>query len=206
MNPSNIKKGLARFFGAPYDPRRLSHKFAALVSVLLCLAAVPVFFNCFADAKDPIAYPLEDGVNSYNPYVQQFDAFEKGQLEIDFPVSPRLTALENPYDYTARHNSGAYFLWDRAMYGGKYYSYFGIAPVIAVYYPYYLATGALPGDSFTLGVFLFITALFLPLALFGWAEAFGQRTPLILLMFAVPSLFAGSGISFRVSFLRVCGI
>ena len=101
MNPSNIKKGLARFFGAPYDPRRLSHKFAALVSVLLCLAAVPVFFNCFADAKDPIAYPLEDGVNSYNPYVQQFDAFEKGQLEIDFPVSPRLTALENPYDYTA---------------------------------------------------------------------------------------------------------
>ena len=41
MNPSNIKKGLARFFGAPYDPRRLSHKFAALVSVLLCLAAVP---------------------------------------------------------------------------------------------------------------------------------------------------------------------
>lgn len=202
MNPSNIKKGLARFFGAPYDPRRLSHKFAALVSVLLCLAAVPVFFNCFADAKDPIAYPLEDGVNSYNPYVQQFDAFEKGQLEIDFPVSPRLTALENPYDYTARHNSGAYFLWDRAMYGGKYYSYFGIAPVIAVYYPYYLATGALPGDSFTLGVFLFITALFLPLALFGWAEAFGQRTPLILLMFAVPSLFAGSGILLTLRGLR----
>lgn len=202
MNPSNIKKGLARFFGAPYDPRRLSHKFAALVSVLLCLAAVPVFFNCFADAKDPIAYPLEDGVNSYNPYVQQFDAFEKGQLEIDFPVSPRLTALESPYDYTARHNSGAYFLWDRAMYGGKYYSYFGIAPVIAVYYPYYLATGALPGDSFTLGVFLFITALFLPLALFGWAEAFGQRTPLILLMFAVPSLFAGSGILLTLRGLR----
>ena len=38
---------------------------------------------CIRDsAKDPIAYPLEDGVNSYNPYVQQFDAFEKGQLEI----------------------------------------------------------------------------------------------------------------------------
>lgn len=34
MNPSNIKKGLARFFGAPYDPRRLSHKFAAFVSAL----------------------------------------------------------------------------------------------------------------------------------------------------------------------------
>lgn len=85
MNPSNIKKGLARFFGAPYDPRRLSHKFAALVSVLLCLAAVPVFFNCFADAKDPIAYPLEDGVNPTTRMCSSLTPSKRVSLRSTFP-------------------------------------------------------------------------------------------------------------------------
>ena len=54
---------------------------------------------------------------------------------------------ENPYDRAARDKAGVWYMWDRALYNGKYYSYFGIAPILTVYYPCQLLTGKLPGDG-----------------------------------------------------------
>lgn len=180
--------------GAAYDEKKPTHRLICLFAVLLCLASVPLFLSTFADAREDVPYPFEAGAKYYNPYMQQFDAFMKGKLELDVEVDERLLELENPYDYWERRNSGAQYMWDRALYDGKYYSYFGIAPIITVYFPYYLLTGALPGDSVTMAVFLFITALFVPLALFKWAATFGKRTPLWLLFIAAPTVFLSSGI------------
>ena len=52
-------------------------------------------------------------MKSYNPYVQQFDAFQKGQLHIDVEPEQELLELANPYDPAQRQ--GIYYLWDRAL-------------------------------------------------------------------------------------------
>ncbi len=177
-----------------YDEKRMSHRLCALAAILLCLLCVPFFSFGLADAREDIPYPLEHTVSYYNPYVEQFDAFMKGQLNIDYEPDSRLTALDNPYNYSERANSGAYYLWDRALYNGKYYSYFGIAPIITFYCPYYFLHGALPGDSTVMAFFLTLTALFLPMALFAWADVSERKIPLVPMMLATPTLFLSSGV------------
>ena len=91
-----------------------------------------------------------------NAYEQQFDAFLKHRLSIDIEPAKELLALSNPYDRASR--MGIRFLWDRALYDGKYYSYFGITPIITVYYPYYFITGKVPSAA-TVCFILFTAAV-----------------------------------------------
>ncbi len=69
------------------------------------------------------------------------EAFEHGQLHLLREVEPELLELENPYDWSQRLESGVSYAWDHVMYEGKYYSYYGIAPVILLFLPYHLLTG-----------------------------------------------------------------
>ena len=133
----------------------------AVGSVVRCLLFVFVFAKYFAADTAPVAYPLEGPVENCNPYVQQFDALKKGQAHLDIEPDPKLAKLDNPYDPGQR--SKVSYLWDRAYYDGKYYSNFGIAPVLTVYMPWYLLTGELPGTGSVMTVFLFLAAIFMPL-------------------------------------------
>lgn len=115
---------------------------------------------------ESIPYPLEEPVSSYGAYVQQFDAFQKGQLYLDLEPDARLAWMENVYDYTERIKDSNIEdwdqpYWDRAYYDGQYYSYFGTGPLLTIYYPYYLLTGALPGDAFVSLVFSSASVLLL---------------------------------------------
>lgn len=69
------------------------------------------------------------------------DAFRQGNLHLDDIPSDELLALENPYDYSQRANANLNFKWDHLLYNGKYYSYYGIAPVLTLFLPYNLLTG-----------------------------------------------------------------
>ena len=154
-----------------------------LYALAICLACVSVAI-LLSVAINPdtggISYPLEGGVGGYNPYVQQFDAIQKGQLHIDVQPSDELLALENPYDYSAR--DGVYYLWDRAFYDGKYYSYFGMAPIFTVYFPYYVLTGKLPSDNTVSAIFTVLTSVFFSMAAVKWAAMRTKKIPLPLLL------------------------
>lgn len=84
-------------------------------------------------------YPLENRYTR-DQYQQLFSAFFEGKLDINAQPPPdELSSLECPYDITERDAadvSGDH--WDRAYYNGRFYSYFGIAPVFTVYLPVYL--------------------------------------------------------------------
>ena len=67
------------------------------------------------------------------------DAFMKGHVYLDEQPSEALLALSNPYDPNAR--SGIWYLWDHLLYGDKYYSYYGIAPVFLLFLPFRLIFG-----------------------------------------------------------------
>lgn len=114
----------------------------------------------------------------HNQYQMLADAFLKGQLYLNMPVDPRLTAMENPYDAKARdklnldENSGG---WDHAFYKGRYYVYFGAVPALIVFAPYKLIVGKSLATYHATQIFvaLFIIGLFALLYLF--AKRFFQR-------------------------------
>lgn len=147
-----------------YDPRSRKHAAAiALLAVLLCTLSVQIGRKSF-EKSEAIAYPLVEPVSEYGCYIQQFDAFQKSQLNLDLEVDPALAALHNPYDRSQRIGASVQYDWDRSYYNGKYYSYFGVTPIFTVYYPYYWVTGALPTDG-TTALLLSMTAILLTVLL-----------------------------------------
>ncbi|MBQ7122352.1 MAG: hypothetical protein IJO03_08850 [Clostridia bacterium] len=163
---------------------------AASISAAVCVAASCVMMIlCFTEGRELyIPYPLEGGVEGYQPYIQQFDAFMKGQLHLDIQPSDGLLALENPYNPGER--SGVAFLFDRAFFNGKYFSYFGIAPILTFYLPFYLVSGCVPGDSIVTGFFSVITAVFLPLAVVEWAKLRSKNRPWLAAVCGIGAYFA----------------
>lgn len=162
------------------------HGWFALAVCLICVIFALMLTSAINPNRAAVKYPLEKGVQSYNPYVQQFDALMKGQLHIDYEPAKELLELENPYDNGAR--SGIYYLWDRALYDGKYYSYFGMAPILTLYFPYYKLTGNLPADDTVSAVFTVLTALFLSMAAVKWASMRTKKVPLPLILIGTLSV------------------
>ena len=70
----------------------------------------------------------------------------EGHLYMDYgKVDDRLLNMENPYSPKERKNEGLVagesYQWDHAFYKGKYYMYFGVAPVFLTFIPYRIITG-----------------------------------------------------------------
>ncbi len=135
---------------------------AVTVVFCFCLSVAFSAVCMTSDGADMSEYPNDIHIEYENPYVQQFDAFQKGQFHFDIEPDPELAKLENPYDPIERGEIRA--LWDRAYYNGKYYSYFGTAPIFTVYYPFYALTGSMPAESVVMAVFSVLASVFLPLA------------------------------------------
>ncbi len=120
-------------------------KRALAIKIMCALVATSfLIYTFFQPAKFYDGYPFREDleyITDVNPYLYYnvFDAFQHGQLHIRIEPNPILATLENPYDYAARH--GISCLWDTAYYNGKYYSYFGIAPLFLVMYPVYILSG-----------------------------------------------------------------
>lgn len=143
-----------------YDAANRKHRFVMYAAMAVCLLTLLWIYRalCSFGAGDAIAWPLEQPVSEYSAYVQQLDAFQKGQLHLDLEADPRLSSMQNVYDITERSRDTGIGdwkqpYWDRAYYNEHYYSYFGIGPLLAVYYPYYFLTGELPGDAFVSLIF-----------------------------------------------------
>jgi hypothetical protein len=90
--------------------------------------------------------------------------FLKGRLSLDAPVPDALKNSENPYDPAKRPAAGV--LHDATYYKGKYYIYYGAAPVVTLLVPFILITGrdlplAYGVLFFCIGGYLLSVALFL---------------------------------------------
>lgn len=103
-------------------------------------------------------------------YAALFAALCNGRLAHYIDPTAELLALHNPYDVSQRWHFRTPFLHDFALYNGQYYIYFGVAPLVTVYAPFYLLTGMVPTARDA-------TALLAPLAmlLVAWAVVGLQR-------------------------------
>lgn len=170
-------------FSAPFSQHRLTTRWVyVLVVIFISILTLGAYYNSFSEGHDPIAYPLENSITDYNPYVQQFDAWQKGQLHFDYEPQEDFLALENPYDPAQR--DGVYYLYDRAFFQGKYYSYFGVTPIVTVIFPYYAMTGAIPSTSMMQLVFMLIYAVFFVSTVFVLGGNLTKASPAVLSVLA----------------------
>ncbi len=181
-----------------FDINRTSHRVVCAGTLAVCMF-ITIFLCILVRAGvDFPQYPL-DNVSAYSPYVQQFDAFLKGQLNIDVPVPDALLQLENPYDCSQRN--GISYLWDRAMYDGKYYSYFGIGPILNWYFPFYLLTGLVISDVFVTIIYAVIATIATVSLIFAYIIIYKKRVRVSLIPISCVSVVLSSGIILMVKTL-----
>ena len=130
------------------------------------------------------------GNSSRNIYYQQFDAYVKGQLALDVEADPALSALANPYDPAQRN--GIYYLWDHAFYNGKYYCYYGHAPIYLVMLPIYWISGYVPSNLFVLQVGVIFSIFAFLLGALEIIKLFIKKTNNAFLILTLISMVFGS--------------
>lgn len=174
-----------------FDIKNKKQLLITFLCLLICLCSLLPHLLTSETKSTP--YPLEMHPAYYNAYVEQFDAFMKGQLNIDYEPSEKLLNLDNPYDWQQRKAGNiGHYLWDRALYDGKYYSYFGIAPIITVYAPSYLLTGTIPSDTVTCTVLAVVGMVSICFALINLIRYFKIKIPFYLFILGLFSIEMGS--------------
>ncbi len=128
-----------------------------------------------------------------DPFVQMFDAFHNGRVSLDIAPSQELLEMENPYDRSLRSAQNVSSAWDRAYYDGKYYSYYGAAPVLVFYFPMYWLTGRLPNLNMTTVFFGVLTILCLCGTIVAFTRRFLPKANLVLLLLTMAAACCSSG-------------
>lgn len=104
-------------------------------------------------------------------------AFEKHQVSLLDEVSEDLLAIDDPYDTGLRGSESVSSKWDHVMYNGKYYSYYGIAPVILLFLPYHMITGYFFPTDIAVMIFAVIGLIFLTLTYNAVMKRWFRRIP-----------------------------
>lgn len=146
-----------------YAPMRENRKICAVALAVITSLAV-----CGAVAMVVVKIPSGEFVEHFmQTNGDQLNkelvlAFENGQVSLPDTPDEKLLAMENPYDTGSRYYNKVPALWDRALYNGKYYSYYGIAPLI-LFLPYHLITGYFFPTDIAVMIFSCVGLVFLAL-------------------------------------------
>lgn len=156
-----------------FDEHKRSHKRANLALMLVALListfflwgtypknTLPWGFDFFGEGsyfinthEQALLYKVPQTVKENNTsgvYEQMLSSWLKGQNHLNLYVDPQLERLNDPYDPSERMVKKVRFTLDRAYYQGKYYSSFGLAPLIMVYIPVYALTGMTLAPALTM--------------------------------------------------------
>lgn len=110
---------------------------AAIITAAFCAMAVGTVAYRL---ETPLAEEMKQ--TKGNQITQELvDAFSNGQVNLLAEPSAELLGMDNPYDRTERDVVGCDFEWDHLLYDGAYFSYYGIAPVLLLFWPYHSLTG-----------------------------------------------------------------
>lgn len=123
------------------------------------------------------------------------DAFENGQVHLVDEVPDELLALENPYDWSERTAAGISYKWDHLLFEGKYYSYYGIAPVLTLFLPYHMITGYYFSSSLACLLYTLLASLFLGLCFISIIRNWFSKTPFkIAILGTITTMFSSCAI------------
>ncbi len=120
--------------------------FVAVVIGIHMLAMLGIG-NSIRPSETLTTQEIVDSWPANSQYNELADALMKGQVYLDREPPKSLTTMDNPYDPGERwkvvvEQNQEKFDWDYAYYNGRYYSYFGVIPVLLFFIPYKLITGS----------------------------------------------------------------
>ena len=176
-------------FRKPIGDRPQTAKSVTAVVVLVMVIISLILSSVGLDPKTDF-----NGTSGNQITQELVDAFEAGQVELKDKPGSDLLNMENPYDWSARSEQGVTPKWDHVLYDGKYYSYYGVGPVILLYLPYHLITGhylaSLPG------VLLFNTLalIFLGMTFYALMKRLFKDIPLSMYTAALIMIYASCGV------------
>ncbi len=124
------------------------------------------------------------------------DAFRHGQVSLLEKPSADLLNLANPYDGVLRYRVSA--KWDHVLFNGKYYSYYGIAPVLTLFLPVRLLTGKYLNTAYGVLMYSLLGMIFLQLAYRKIVQKWFRKTPAILVLAGQILLIFTCGIGYNV--------
>ncbi|MBQ9885289.1 MAG: hypothetical protein IJM37_00295 [Lachnospiraceae bacterium] len=166
----------------------------ALVIIIMC------FFTYIAHTANDFSMIEGIGLKNGNQISKELvDAFEAGQVSLLKTPSDKMMSLENPYDYSQRIaanvNSEA---WDHCLYNGKYYSYYGIGPVLTLFLPYHKLTGYYFSTEWAVLIYSIIGIIFLSKLYRAFVSKFFAKTRSSLVVMGHFMIMVSSGIFFSV--------
>ncbi|MDE5861965.1 MAG: hypothetical protein K2H28_07205 [Ruminococcus sp.] len=137
------------------------------VAVVCITASACVWAVWVTDYRlDDRTWKEELSKTSGNQVTQQLvDAFEDGRTYLYPQPDDLLKSFDNPYDNQHREaelvpqwesDYAKNSAWDHVYFNGKFYSYYGIAPVILLFLPYNIMTGYYFPESIAVLVFALI--------------------------------------------------
>ena len=203
LKNKEYRKKMSYFcFDYLYDKNNIKQK-AGFVA-FICIA---ITFNFLVSYS---VYGFKDNelaprwIKMYSHHIT--DAILKAQLHLDIEVPKALLEAEKPYDPKYREQHEIFTSWsykdldskyesllgDHTYYNGKYYSYFGVVPVLTLFAPYKFITGNYLPSS--LGAFLF-ASLATILLLLLWkqiAQNYLNRIPYFFFLIGGVTLYACS--------------
>jgi hypothetical protein len=120
------------------------------ISILFFTMFYSADFGWIPNSNNPIHWSVTtpQSINA-----RMVDALLLRQLHLDLEVHESLLNATQPYNRTYRIESGVVYYWDYVFYEGRYYSYFGIVPVLILYLPFYFLFGNHLSDI--VGTFIF---------------------------------------------------
>lgn len=176
------------------ENRKFCRGFTVVLTVLLCVVTVWItHYKLGFTWKDALSLPEGDQMSQ-----ELVEAFENGSTSLLNEPAESLKNFDNPYDRALRESVELDIEWDHVYFDQKYYSYYGIAPVILLFMPFHLITGHFLHDGIAIMIFSFIGIIGLSFLFMKIVEKFFPKTPTGLFITALIILHTISGIWFSI--------
>lgn len=168
-----------------------------IITAVVCIAA-------FVVVNSEVGGNFALSCNSGNQVSQELvDAFEAGQTHLLNEPSEVLAQIANPYDKNLRESTPNHGTrWDHVYFDGKYYSYYGIMPVLVLFLPYHELTGKYFSTPVAILLFSLIGIIGLSMVFLEFVRKFFPKLPTGCYLTCLIILHVISGIWFSVGRLK----
>ena len=179
-----------KLYDVEYDPSKISH--SILITLVFLLTTGSTFLFYYSKDIKFDKYPLEDTSMIVDIYELAFDSSMKKIPYLDVPVEEELLDMDNPYDISEREAKNITYRWDYAYKDGKYYCYFGMAPVYTFYYPVYLISHRIPNYNAASSIIGTLAVVGVVLAFLACVRMFVPKNNLLAYLLQIPTVAASS--------------
>lgn len=184
--------GKAPCMALPYNVMNGKHLAANILTASFFIGTIVFIYGIYVG--DPFYYNDKAVLDQMSKELP--DAFMHGQVSLLTEPSEDLLAMDNPYDWGARSGEGVRASWDHVLYDGKYYSYYGIAPVLTLFLPFRLITGSYLPCMNAILIFCMLATVFLSLCWHEVLKRWFPKTPASLAVCGQFMLLCSSGMVF----------